>query len=215
MITSSCGSTRRSSMTRRSIAVVRSCTRRQRSSMPDAMRVAPVAFAELERLLAGEPEAQVIVCSGIRAHSSAFNSAYPRSSNAGHGLVDERCDPPVDPPLRPLRRERRLHERPVAPVLLAHHLEDALAEHQGGEAGVERGGEDVVLAEDDVVGLEREARSRPAPRAAGSARRARNRGARATEPLCTGAFARSSANAGYGSSTRMPPSVAITWRSTS
>ena len=41
-------------------------------------------------------------------------------------------------------------------MLLTHHLEDALAEHQGGEAGVEGGREDVVLAEDDVVGLEGE-----------------------------------------------------------
>ena len=75
--------------------------------------------------------------------------------------VDRLLDPVVDPPLRLGGHERRLHERPVAPVLRAAHRQHAAHERDAvaaGTGGVGRRGEHLVVAEGGVARLEAERR---------------------------------------------------------
>ena len=71
------------------------------------------------------PRLPVIVSSGMAEKNSTLRSAATVGLHAVEQRVDRAHDPPLGPPRRALRQERRLHQGAVAPVLGAVHVEDA------------------------------------------------------------------------------------------
>ena len=177
---SSWGSARRASMTRRSMAVVRSW--RSMSDAGSRGHSFAASCAEVERLLAGEAEARRDRRQRDAGAELRVQLRVPSGLERGHRVVDDRRDPLVDPPLRPFRRERRLHQRPVAAVLVSDHLQDAPAEHHGREPGVERRRRTRRCPAGRCRWPRTTAPSRPAPPAGGSAHPDRSRGAHAPSP---------------------------------